>query len=125
MEAKSNEFSIISVEYKRPRLSKKDIDSDLMVKEGCQITFMKFNENKHRIQIDVTSTATILGKVSKKEEIMINLKTRSEYDVDQEPDVNDLKPFITDAVIATRKTLKKITVTMNIKPIDLVDNPIF
>lgn len=72
----------------------------------------------------MTLTATILRKVSKKEELMLELKTRSEYDVDKEPNENDLNPYIIDAVIEARKALKKITVTFNIKPVDLVDNPI-
>lgn len=41
METKSNEFSIIGVEYKRPHLLKSDIEADLKVTEGCKITLMK------------------------------------------------------------------------------------
>lgn len=124
MEAKSNEFSIMGVEYKRPRLSKNDVKADLKVIEGCRISLMHDDENNHKIQIDVTLTASILGKVTKKEEPMLELKTRSEYDVDKEPNDKDLEPYIIDAVIEARKALKEITITFNIKPVDLVDNPV-
>ncbi len=120
----SNEFLIMGVEYKRPRLSKNDIEADLKVTEGCRIVLMHDDENNHRIQIDVTLTAVILEKVSKKEELMLKLKTRSEYDVDKEPNEKDLDPYINEAVIEARKALKKITISFNIKPVDLVDNPV-
>ena len=124
METKSNAFSIMSVEYKKPHLLKNDIKADLKVKERCQIALIHDEENNHRIQIDVTLTAAILGQVSKKEVLMIELKTRSEYDVDKEPNDKDLEPYIFEAVIEARKSLKEITITFNIKPIDLVDNPV-
>ena len=124
METKSNKFSIMSVEYKKPLLSKNDIKADLKVKQGGQITLINDDENNHRIQIDVTLTVTILGQFSKKEAPMIELKTRSEYDVDKEPNDQDLETYIVDAVFEARKALKEITITFNIKPIDLVDNPV-
>lgn len=124
MEAKSNEFSIMSIEYKRPHLSKNNIKADLKVTESCQISLMCDEENNHRIQINVTLTSVILRNITKKEEPMLELKTRSVYDVDKEPSSSELEPFISNAVIETRKALKNITVIVNINPIDLVDNPI-
>lgn len=127
MEVKSNDFFIMSVNYKRPHLLKNNTKSNLKVTEGCQIALMSDNQNNHRIQIDVTLTAVILRNVTKKEEeeeLMLELKTRSTYDVDKEPNSNELEPYISDAVIESREALKKITVTINISPIDLIDNPI-
>lgn len=116
MEPKLIMFSILKLKYDRLRTSNSEVELDITEKADATVKLTKSQKCLVRIKVEVNITPA--HKLDDSES-MIVLSTTSDYEFPEEPQKEDIDPYVVVAINATRKTLKAITNALEITPLEL------